>query len=463
MNHDSHLARETPHVRDLQAALDAAGAVYDQWGPRVREAGLWSAWKEQGQPLREARDSFLLVGNDPEAETTWRSHALVNAANALAEVGRVFEALDFYERADRLHPSDGMVRGNRGMLLARLMPHLRQSHETLAARALSDLDFAIGHPEHLHEGALAAFERARATIAHHAHDVDAQPQPVHYADPYAAWAVKERLLLSTAVGVEPAEDNLDRTHLSGLVTPLEEFSTSGSPIPAAFAAINAIKRDYLSARFAAWLALENPDEAALDRRSRTAYYIDTLDYAKWDLRSGLAAMAFASATNLTDKIATFLVLWLKLPRDPDAVNDRNWCFVNPKPGSPVMPEIDTLMSEHAGQMLGLLGLIDLAREEASRPRADAPGRRIRNASVHRFLSVRYFSGGDSTPYTEAVSEDALAKGLLETLRLAQRMYLQSVLAVSQRGGTVRRTGVARMSMIRFDDRESVPRKHRSGD
>ena len=102
-------------------------------------------------------------------------------------------------------------------------------------------------------------------------------------------------------------------------------------------------------------------------------------------------------------------------------------------------------------MPGLLGLVDLAQEEAAEPRTAGTSRRIRNASVHRFLSVRYEGDGASTPYIEGVSEAHLADGLLEVLRLARRMYLQAILAVGQHGSLGPKDKTVPMLVSRFED------------
>jgi tetratricopeptide (TPR) repeat protein len=452
MSKDVHQVKDSPAIGQLAADFDAANATMDAWDVRLHEIGLWETWKELGADLRNARDTFLRVGAEPDAGLHWRAHSLTNAANALASVGRPFEALDLYDRADRLQPNDGMVRGNRGMLLVGLMPYVYEAHEAIAHRAIADLDFAIAHPDQLTEQALPIFRMSRERIGHHASDSVLTSSAETYQDPYSAWAARNRLVLSTGLGVDPDEENLDRAHLRGLTTRVEDFATLDSPIPAPLGAINAIKRDYLSARYAAWLALENPPEALLAERTKTAFYVDTLDYARWDLKTGLAAMAFSSATNLTDKIGTFLVLWLKLPRSPNDVNDRNWCFAKSKTKpAPIEPMLDALMTAHRNRLPGLLGLIDIAQEEAGEPRTEGSSRRIRNASIHRFLSVRYFGDGQSTPFVEGVSEDRLADGLLEVLGLARRMYLQAILAVGQHGNVGPKEKTVPMMVSRFED------------
>ncbi|MDQ6793586.1 MAG: hypothetical protein M3067_01960, partial [Chloroflexota bacterium] len=232
MSQDAHQIKDTPHLRELAAGFATANTTHDEWAARTREVGLWVTWKERSGDLRAARDAFLRVASEPDARPHWRAHSLTNAANALDSVGRPFEALDLYDRADRLQPNDGMVRGNRGMLLARLMPYVYEAHDVIAHRAIIDLDFAIAHPDQLTVPALEIFNRSRERIAHHATHTPPATSTETYRDPYAAWAARNRLVLSTGVGVDPQEANLDRAHLRGLTTRVEDFSSLDSPIPA---------------------------------------------------------------------------------------------------------------------------------------------------------------------------------------------------------------------------------------
>src|SRR6266498_2002700 len=110
MSPDTHLVKDTPRIMELAAAFDSANATHDEWDARAHEVGLWQTWKERGADLRAARNTFLEIAAEPDAGLHWRAHSLTNAANALDSVGRPFEALDLYDRADRLQPNEGMVR-----------------------------------------------------------------------------------------------------------------------------------------------------------------------------------------------------------------------------------------------------------------------------------------------------------------------------------------------------------------
>lgn len=156
-----------------------------------------------------------------------------------------------------------------------------------------------------------------------------------------------------------------------------------------------------------------------------------------DLQSGLLGVAYASAVNLADKIATFLSRWLDLGKDH--VDDRNWAFEwvrrNKKTkewmAGPVLPGLDRLMSTDAHRLTSLLGLIDMAQEEAeSSP--DARRRPIRNAAIHRFLSVRVFGMTAPSGYADAIDEGDLADALLDELRRVRRMFFQICWAAAEK-------------------------------
>jgi hypothetical protein len=331
-------------------------------------------------------------------------------------------------------PDFGMALGNRGMTLARLAPRLHQEHGELWATARVDLTAAVD-PRHEMDAA------ARATFAALLKRIDesaAGAKPPHgtapsadpYADPYAEWAFRHQLLLIASPDIRPEPDRLDPLHLDHLVVSVHR-PDAGSPNE--FRALNAMRRDYLAARFQAWMALEAPTMGDLAARSRTAYYTDTLDYARWDLPTGLAAAALSAAVNLADKIGTFLVLWLELG-SPARIDHRTWAFVTKKDKLPELrPALAKLMDEQGDRLPALLGLIDLAHEtwDPVAP-ADARAREIRNAAVHRFLTVHDEGSGQSSDSTLAMSRSELRDQTVAALAGARRLLLQLFVAIDER-------------------------------
>ena len=90
------------------------------------------------------------------------------------------------------------------------------------------------------------------------------------------------------------------------------------------------------------------------------------------------------------------------------------------------------MRDHAGKLTGLLGLIDLAQEEAESVSRQSR-RNVRDAAVHQFLSVRMYMRDRPSNFIHAVSQDELQTDLITALRQVRRMFLQIVLSVGQKG------------------------------
>lgn len=432
----------------LEAKFDAANCVYEQWLASRHSVGAWQAWLNTGADLRAARRTLEWIASDDKADRGLRGMASVNAGNILDEVGRSFEAIDCFDKALRLVPDFAMARGNRGMAYARLVPHLHQDHVLLEARARKDLASAISAADTLHPGAKEAFEGALQHLARPRQDRTIPEATGPYQDLYAEWSFRHRLLLAAIPDHRPLEAELDHVHLRNITISLDRNDAHS---PAEFVALNAMKRDYLSARFLAWLALEAPASADLATRSRSAYYTETLDYAHWDLPNGLAATALAAAVNLTDKIGAFLALWLQLGVKPKAVDHRNWAFIKQKSGVvSVDPAIDELMQANGGPLSAVLGLVDLSREEWDPEQSAAARRRaIRNAAVHRFLSVHEIGRRRSTGFVEGVSDSELRQETLAALNDARRLILQLIVAVGQREG-IREPTPAKLQFFRYE-------------
>jgi hypothetical protein len=70
-------------------------------------------------------------------------------------------------------------------------------------------------------------------------------------------------------------------------------------------AFNAVKQDFIAARYLLWLASgdESPIREHAAATSQRAGFLDSLMYARWGVRTGIAVQAFAAATNLLDKVA----------------------------------------------------------------------------------------------------------------------------------------------------------------
>jgi LA2681-like HEPN len=416
--------------REAERRFAEANQAIAAWEDQCATTSVWTAWQRGAAEQRSARRTFDELAADLDAPIDLRAMAAVNAGNALDALGRSLEALERYDVALQLMPDSGMALGNRGMTLARLVARLHQEHDELARLARADLVAAIDPRHDMDTAARATFEAVLGRIP--AAPARGEPpwRTAPYADPYAEWAFRHGLLLIATPGVRPEPDRLDPLHLGHLVVSVHRPDAAS---PAEFGAINAMRRDFLAARFQAWMALEAPGVGELAERSRTAYYTDTLDYARWDLATGLAAAALSAAVNLADKIGTYLVLWLELG-EPSLPDHRTWAFALRKDGRPELrPALAKLMDEHAGSLRALLGLIDQAHETwDAAPVAETRAREIRNAAVHRFLTVHDEGAGQSSGPALAISSSELRDQTVASLAHARRLLLQLFVAIDER-------------------------------
>lgn len=413
--------------------FDAANQIYNLWLRRKQAIGPWRAWKEVGHELRAARRDFDGLANDQEVDRDLRVMAATNAANTLDEVGRSFEALEGYDGALGLVPGFPMAVGNRGMTLARQVPWVHEAHGLLRDRATRDLQEAIAST-HIEEPVRKVFQgtldRLVASRSERETLAGAYSDGGMYSDPHAEWAFQNSLLLVGAQRMRPPEQDLDPIHIKSVRVPID----AAYELPESFVAVNAIKRDYVTARYLAWLAITSPAEARLGERGRITHYVDPLDYSTWDLRSGLLAVAYGAAVDLADKIGTFLVLWLGLPQQVDRTDDRNW-FQPPRGLEPrsVAAGLDAVLTADGRRLAALLGLVDQAQDKVEGgPRRKDPERALRDAGVHRFLVLDHMGDRRIDGAIYDTTTDELSRAVIEALRTARRMLLQTIVAVAQK-------------------------------
>lgn len=415
---------------DAERRFDEASRALAVWDARCAASSVWFAWREAASEQRDSRRTFDELASDSHPSVGLRAMAAVNAGNAFDKIGRSIEAIERYCLALRLVPGFGMALGNRGMTLARLAPRLHEEHAVLRAAARADLLDAVDPGRGLDPAARATFEDVLSRLG----DSNAPGRPSaeapRYTDAYAEWAFQQRLLLTATPDIRPEASHLDPLRIHHLVVSIERPDVAS---PGEFGALNAMRRDYLAARFQTWMALVAPEVGDLASRSGTAHYTDTLDYARWDLPTGLAAAALSAAVSLTDKIGSFLVLWLGLG-EPARPDHRSWAFATAKDGTPTLRAgLVTLMEQHGDLLSALLGLIDQAHEtwDAGSP-AEARGREIRNAAVHRFLTVHDEGAGHSSGPTLAISHLELKDQTIAALAHARRLLLQLLVAIDER-------------------------------
>jgi hypothetical protein len=149
-------------------------------------------------------------------------------------------------------------------------------------------------------------------------------------------------------------------------------------------AFNSIKQAYVSARYMAWLAISEqaPLREEMSEIRKRVTFLDTLEYGRFGIRTGLAVHAFTAATNVLDQVAGFVHLYLASGRVRDVYFRSLWRRDNRK-------RMDVALAARLqpdAMNRGLLALCDLATDLQQ----DTPLAHLleqRHAATHRFLVV----------------------------------------------------------------------------
>jgi hypothetical protein len=185
--------------------------------------------------------------------------------------------------------------------------------------------------------------------------------------------------------IAPDTQVLDSLSLGGMLVRINEESQQR--LRTLQDATNALLRDYVSVRYFTW-GLPGAGLAPASPRCRHQHprvLYDTLTYVRWGVGTGIAVMALAAATNVLDKIASVVHLYLTTGRDPERVYFRGFYQQPSNKNSPAEPD-PVIAAELDEQNLGLLALCDFAGE-LERPTPLGELIRQRPAATHRGIVV----------------------------------------------------------------------------
>jgi hypothetical protein len=347
------------------------------------------------------RDALNRIPDDAES---LKERILINLANCYDQLGRGVESIQIYEQVIAVNPKNPMAIGNRAQALvnfARISGEYREAICIECYQALQSILpdpglMAIGGPvavsgfSKLAKKIEALFENhpelLRQSVTHKPYDTT---QLSEFERFYVSYCVNEELFLNFHIHQPQAEAaTLDPIFIS-LVTPLKEKDRFYDLAKW----INQIKQDFAAARFL--LAQSQSTLIGYDSISERTIYVDSLDYARFDLGVGLLEAAFQLAANILDKIACFVNDYLHLGLPDDAIYFRSIWKVNGSLRDQVL----------ATENLSLYALYDIQKDFESKYLSEI--RRIRNALTHRKL-VLY----DFKPHDRDMSDSEIEYGMM---------------------------------------------------
>jgi hypothetical protein len=401
----------------------------------MRRDGHAAALESERKNLDFAREAYLAVGQDGQADQALRLQALTNLGNSFDTLGRDLEAIEAYDKALAINSGFGMALGNKGMALAHVS-HLSDGHSTaVLSQAVEALDAALADREGVvangGPNAYDTFARLRdgirfrdgVTKEHEhpkGHVFGAQSEP--WKDPYLEWCRREKLFLHVSLGCLGEDDKqLDPLFFHRLIDKIGE-NGEFDRVGILQDAFNAIKQDFIAARYSAWLVSspQSPILAQATEASSRTRFLDSLSYARWGTRVGMATQAFAAAANLLDKIACFAHLYLGTGRVKDVYFSSFW---HPRGQRQEKRMEDAFRAElERGDRFnrGLLALCDLSCDLERETRLAQLIER-RHSVTHRFLVVHEWDPVEtpSGEFLDRISWAELIDGLTWQLRTAR--------------------------------------------
>jgi len=385
----------------------------------ARSEGHLAAFTGERDHLQRARELFEEVGKNEENDTALRAKAWTNRGNAFDLFGRDFEALDSYGEAVSLDRAFGMAQGNIGVTLLGTLPLMNDHQPMVVTIAAMTLDAALADDRRVLEiggpTALEHFRTERSRIKLKNGLPSQVPGTPKWDDPYLAWCALHGLFLHVSPDCITVDADIDPLYFSRVFSDLSDESQERVILLGD--AFNAVKQDYLSTRYLAWLATEpqTPVREHASELSKRAVFWDGLNYSRWGAATGLASQALAAAVNLLDKIASFVHLYLGTGRVRDVYFTSLWH----RRGSTEMDE--SIAREIEAGNRGLLALCDLSAD-VERPSQLKEFIEHRHAATHRFLVTHWMLMDDRSPkgdWLERVEWDQLTEWLQIQLRAAR--------------------------------------------
>ena len=274
-----------------EIAYNLANAELGTYELAVRQGQLSTAWQDKREHLHTARALFERVGRDISARRELRLQALTNAGNAYDIVGRYLDALACYDAALSIDPSFGMALGNRGVALEHSARLMRGHTSTILQQAVDNLDAALAQRASVIRlggpAALGDFERVRGRIrVAKSSTPSAQPRK-RWSDPHLEWCRRHELFLHVShVCLREDTDRLDPLFFRKVLTGLTDADRQR--VNHLVDAFDAVKQDYVAARYLVWLA-SDPNSPIRDHSesvSRRVTFLDSLEYARWGTERG---------------------------------------------------------------------------------------------------------------------------------------------------------------------------------
>lgn len=261
--------------------------------------------------LRKAKKLYRqTIENLGNSEPSFKSRVLINYGNCLSKFGRFLDAINYYEMALQVDPTNGMAAGNLSIELERashIMGHYRHEYIGLAYDFLKQ---ALSPKMHLSFGSVQAISSFQAHLVELEYFINAHKKPVlapkqvepHHRNKnqkrYIQFCIDNGLFLNAWAGNRKLSPGIvDDISYGAITLPATEHKL----VSELLRTLNEIKESYATARYLYFLSHENTKE--LDHISKTTLYSSNYDYSINGIHTGLCKTAYSRAFDVLDKVA----------------------------------------------------------------------------------------------------------------------------------------------------------------
>ena len=163
--------------------------------------------------------------------------------------------------------------------------------------------------------------------------------------------------------------------------------------------------------------------------TRRTSFLDTLTYARWGARTGIAIQAYKAAVDLLDKIAAFVHLYFNSGHNPRDVLFRTLPFTQSSKDELPEPFASALKAPERNR--ALIALMDLSSELGEDSQRTI---QLRNAATHRFFVVHMELPPDRSAWTEHIGWFDLVRESVCQLKMARDaiLYLAQMIDIHER-------------------------------
>jgi len=379
---------------------------------------------------------------------------LVNTGNILSHIGRLIEAVEYWQRAIHILPNFGMAMGNLGLgyeTYAKMlydydhaMVIFKEAYSVLTGISnqgvlWEDDEFEIIKQQMLGRASLIAQHVDFSAVDNFSLDGFSVGK-TKVEKGYRQWTLQHGLYINplNELGAFSIASQ-DIMHLPSMVTDINQP-------PNLIGFYNQLKQEYVSSRYLLWKGVTESEKYSKHFSDNDVLLLNTLDYPEYGLATEKIKIAFRTIYSIFDKIAYFINDYWALNIPEHQISFQSVWFDIKKDTK----QLRTAFMEHPN--LSLRGLYWLSKDfvekdndselvlgKTMEPDADSL-RTIRNHLEHKYLKVHdnlwtYTDGKKGSYFTDQlayhISHQELSQKTIRLIKTARAALMYLSMAVHQ--------------------------------